>query len=134
MDLQQLALNLSNMSQDGEGFNCLLIPGGQEVLQVDVEGYEELPIYITITEEQILCISYLFTEDEIKPEAKAELHERMLRLNIPMPLSAFAIIENHYAVFGALCVNSKMEDIAHEIATLAINSVDALEACEELLA
>ncbi len=134
MDLQQLALNLSNMNQDGEGFNCLLIPGEQEVLQVDVEGYQELPIYITITEEQILVISYLFSADEIKPEAKASLHERMLQLNIPMPLSAFAIIDNHYAVFGALSVNSKMEDIAHEIVTLAINSVDALEACEDVFA
>jgi uncharacterized protein len=134
MDLQQIALNLSSMTQDGERFDCLLIPGEQEVLQVDVEGYEELPIYITITEEQILCIAYLFSQEEIREDALADLHTKMLELNIPMPLSAFAKIDNRYAVFGALSVGSSMNEIAHEVATLAINAMDALEACEDVLA
>ena len=45
------------------GFEVQPIPGDVEVLQISVEEREELPIYISIAEDEILCISYLFTED-----------------------------------------------------------------------
>ena len=95
--------------------------------------FEELPSFVSVTDTQILCITYLFTEDEVKPESRTELLEEMLELNIPMPLSSFAKLGDRYVVFGALAVNSDIEDICHEIITLTENAVESIDALEEFL-
>lgn len=130
MDLNELSIKLASFETEGVSFESFLIanPGEQDVLQVIVEGNDELPIFVTQTQEQLLCISYLFGDDEVKPELRHELNETLLRLNVPIPLSAFAKIDNKYAIFGALSVNSSFDDITHELVTLADNAIDALEA------
>jgi uncharacterized protein YjfI (DUF2170 family) len=133
MDLQELSIKLAEHQHEGMGFESFLISGDQDVLQVIVEGFDELPIFLTVTEEQMLCISYLFGQDELKDGMAAELNQTLLKLNVPMPLSSFAIIDDKYSIFGALSVNSSFEDIAHELVTLADNAIDALESIEEFL-
>ena len=133
MNLRDLAIELSEKVVDGLSFETLLIDGEQEVLQVAVEDIEELPVFVTVTDEQILCISYLFEQNEVKSESIAEMNEMMLRVNVPMPLSAFALIDNRYALFGSLASTSSFEEVAHEIAVLATNAADALESIEEFL-
>jgi len=130
MDLNELSIKLASFETEGVSFESFLIanPGEQDVLQVIVEGNDELPIFVTQTQEQLLCISYLFGDDEVKPELRHELNETLLRLNVPIPLSAFAKIDNKYAIFGALSVNSSFDDITHELVILADNAIDALEA------
>ena len=81
----------------------------------------------------MLCITYLFTEEEVKPEKRAEMLEEMLELNIPIPLSAFAKIGDRYVIFGAMAVNSSLEEISHELVTLSENAVEAITALEEFL-
>lgn len=134
MDLQELSIKLAEHDHEGMGFESYMIPGEQPVLQVVVEGFDELPIFVTITEEQMLCISYLFGTEELKEGVNAQLNDTLLKLNVPMPLSSFAVIEDKYSIFGSLSVNSSFEDIAHELVTLADNAVDALETLEEYLA
>lgn len=133
MDLQELSIKLAEHTHEGMGFESFLIAGDQDVLQIVVEGFDELPIFVTVTEEQMLCISYLFGKDELKDGVSTELNELLLQLNVPMPLSAFALIEDKYSIFGALSVNSSFEDIAHELVTLADNAIDALESIEVFL-
>ena len=133
MDLQELSIKLASHEHEGTGFESLLISGDQDVLQVVVEGFDELPIFVTVTEEQMLCISYLFGKDELKQGVADELNDTLLKLNVPMPLSSFAIIDDKYSIFGSLSVNSSFEDIAHELVTLADNAIDALETIEEYL-
>jgi uncharacterized protein YjfI (DUF2170 family) len=133
MDLNALSIKLAETEIEGSRFESLVITGEQDVLQVIVEDNNELPIFVTRTDEQILCISYLFESSEVDPERIAELNATLLQLNIPVPLSAFALIDGRYSIFGALSVNSTFDDIAHEIATLADNAVDALDALEEFL-
>ncbi len=133
MDLQELSIKLADHQHEGTGFESFLISGEQDVLQVIVEGFDELPIYVTVTDEQMLCISYLFAENELKDGVSAELNATLLKLNVPMPLSSFAIIEDKYSIFGSLSVNSTFDDIAHELVTLADNAIDALESIEEFL-
>lgn len=130
MELNELSIKLASFETEGVSFESFLIanPGEQDVLQVIVEGNDELPIFVTQTQEQLLCISYLFGDDEVKPELRDELNETLLRLNVPIPLSAFAKIDDKYAIFGALSVNSSFDDITHELVTLADNAIDALEA------
>ena len=132
MDLNELALQLSKQEADGASFESFFINRtGQDVLQVIVDGNDELPIFVTQTDEQVLCICYLFEEQEVKAELRAELNDTLLRLNVPMPLSAFAKIDNKFAIFGALSTNSTFEQLSHEIVTLSGNAIDALEAVSE---
>ena len=133
MDLQELSIKLSDHQHEGMGFESFLISGEQDVLQVVVEGFDEIPIFVTVTEEQLLCISYLFGKDELKEDLINDLNETLLTLNVPMPLSAFAIIDDKYSIFGALAASSSFDDIAHELVTLADNAIDALESIEGFL-
>lgn len=109
-------------------FDIQPLPGEAEVLRVTVRDKEELPVFISQTDEQILCLVYLATQEEIRPERMADMHEAMLSSNVAMPLSAFAKIENRYVLYGALAVSSSADDLAHELTVLADNAVEALSA------
>ena len=131
--LTELAIRLSDSQWEGQSFSCSLISDEQEVLQVILSDSEEIPIYVTITDTQILCIAYLFKKDEVKKEMLSSLNEQCLQLNIPMPLSAFATVDDQYTLFGALSTESIFENIQREIITLGENAVEALEALEDYL-
>ncbi|MEJ6474054.1 DUF2170 family protein [Pseudoalteromonas piscicida] len=130
MELNELSIKLASFETEGANFESFLIAneGEQDVLQVIVDGNDELPIFVTQTEEQLVCISYLFKENEVKPELLNELNEALLKLNVPIPLSAFAKIDEQYAIFGALAVSSSIDEITHELVTLADNAIEALDA------
>ncbi|MBV1910920.1 MAG: YjfI family protein [Kangiellaceae bacterium] len=132
-NLQELSNQLANYEFKGHQFSCLTIEGDYKVLRVEVSELEEMPIFLTITETQILCISYLFNKDEIFEAKQAELNQYLLELNVPMPLSAFAVIDDYYAIFGALSCGSTLDSVSDELVTLAANSIDSLQALEEFI-
>lgn len=109
------------------------IAGDTPVIQAVVEDIDEFPVMITVGEEQILAMVNLWTVDEIKDGKKDELNEYLLRLNMPVPLSSFSIINEQYVLFGALSVNSNISEIVEEISTLTNNVIEALESCQEYL-
>ncbi|MET1254455.1 DUF2170 family protein [Aliikangiella maris] len=137
MSLKDLATQLSGLVQDGFALDVLPIQKGESgeisVLQVTVEGFDELPIFVTATDEQILCVTNLFTKSEIKAELENELNAMLLRLTVNVPLSSFGMIDEQYILFGAMGVNTIVENIAHELVTQAENSLEALDALEEFL-
>lgn len=131
--LQELTYTLGDLNYEGHTFNCLPIGGAQNVLQVMVSDLDEMPIYMTVTDTQMLCITYLCRRDEIRADKRDELNRSMLEMNVAVPLSAFALIEDYYVIFGALSTTSSINDICRELVTLAANAYDALEAIEEFL-
>jgi len=131
--LQDLSKQLAKNEYKGYQFSCLPIHGQQEVLRVEVSGLEEIPIFMTVTENQILCISYLFTKKEIYSKKEADLNKYLLELNVPMPLSSFALVDDNYTIFGSLACGSKFESITQELILLAKNSTDTLQALEEFI-
>lgn len=131
--LEGLSRQLSECEYRGYRFNCLPLHGEQEVLRVEVTGLEEVPIFVTVTETQILCISYLFTKEEIFSQKEVALNQYMLELNVPMPLSSFALVDEYYVIFGSLSCGSKFESVTQELVTLAQNSTDTLQALEEFI-
>jgi len=134
MNMQDLAIRFTEItSYDGCTFDVQLIPGEVEVLQVVVGEFSELPVYVSVTDSQLLCIVYLWTEEEVNPDTRAEMLETMLEVNIPMPLSSFSKIGEHYAVFGAMSLNSSFDEIVHEVVVLAENAVDGITAMEGFL-
>ena len=133
MNIHKIATYLNQLDETGFSFDCTPIDGEIDVLQVEVVGREEIPIFISISDNQILCIAYLWGEDEVKPELKTNMMEAMLEMNIPMPLSSFAKIEDKYVAFGALSVNSTLSDIELEIATLSDNSLEVIAEMDSYL-
>ena len=108
--IQELTIQLGQVNYEGHTFNCLPILGQQEVLQVIVSELDAMPIFVTITDTQILCITYLCKQAEVQPDRTAELNKNMLELNVAMPLSSFAIVEDYYVVFGAMATSSSFDD------------------------
>jgi len=119
--------DLGDRSRTGLQFDCYPIAGEVEVLQVNVVGREEIPVFVSVTENQVLCISYLWGEDEVKTERRTEMLETMLEFNIPMPLSSFAKIDNKFVIYGALSVKSSMEDIEQELCVLSDNCLEVID-------
>lgn len=93
MDTQDLMLHLSDTTHEGRRFHVMPIEGKEAVLQVTVSGAEEVPVYLTFDETQILCFTYLFDESEVTPQRLPELLDSMLRLSVPLPLSALGKID-----------------------------------------
>ncbi|MCI2283190.1 YjfI family protein [Colwellia sp. MSW7] len=119
--------SLADNSETGMNFDCQPISGEVDVLQVTILGREELPIFVSVTDDQILCISYLWGVEEVKPNSIAAMHESMLEMNIPMPLSSFSKIGDKYVIFGALSINSNFDDIEHELAVLNNNALEVID-------
>ncbi len=132
--LQQLMTNLDGQKlADGMGLSIELFDGEDAVACIKVEDREEFPIYMTVDEGQILCITYLFGEDQVDPSKQAELAEAMLTMNVMIPLSAFSKIGNQYILFGALSPSSSTEDLLHEIELLSDNVLEAIGAMSTYL-
>ncbi len=135
IDIKKLQTDLAlhgKIAQHGLGFNVEAISGA-EVLRIEVEDREELPIFLSVSEEQVLCIAYLFKMQEIKPAKIAEMNDAMLSANVSMPLSSFAKIGEQYVVYGALSTASSLLEIVHEIETLSSNSIEAINAMKDYL-
>ncbi|MDR0716364.1 MAG: YjfI family protein [Azoarcus sp.] len=109
------------------------MPGEIPVIQTVIGGREELPIFITASDAQVLCICYLWQDDEIVPEKRLELLELLLDLNPAIPLSSFGKVEGRYVLFGALSRDARIDDIASDIVALSDNAIDALDALSSYL-
>jgi len=124
---------LANNSDTGMIFDCQPISGEVDVLQITIMEREELPIFVSVTDDQILAITYLWGEDEVKAETRSIMQESMLEMNIPMPLSSFSKIGDKYVIFGALSVSSSFSDIEHELTVLSNNALEVISDMSEFL-
>jgi uncharacterized protein YjfI (DUF2170 family) len=124
---------LADNSDTGMIFDCQPIAGEVDVLQITIIDREELPIFVSVTDDQILCITYLWGNDEVKTECIAEMNASMLEMNIPMPLSSFSKIGDKYVVFGALSISSSFSDIEHELTVLNNNAIEVIDDMSDYL-
>jgi len=124
---------LAGAAMGGLAVQLQPIPGQTPVIQVSIEGRDELPIFITSSDMQVICICYLWTEEEVKAERRTELLESLLDLNPSVPLSSFGRVDGRYVLTGALGRNAGVEDVAREVAVLSDNALDALDALSEFL-
>ena len=127
LKLEQLMKDLANSKlADGMRLSIEMFDGEDSVACIKVEDREEFPIYMTVDAGQILCITYLFGDDQVNPEKQAEMAEAMLMMNVMVPLSAFSKIGNQYILFGALSPRANIDELLHEIELLSDNVLDAI--------
>ena len=132
--LEQLMKDLSeNQLSDGTSLSIEMFDGENTVACIKVEDRDEFPIYMTADDGQILCITYLFSDDEVDPAKRAELAEAMLLMNVMIPLSAFSKIGNQYIMFGALSPRSSIDELLHEIELLSDNVLEAIATMSDYL-
>ncbi|WP_455210905.1 YjfI family protein [Kaarinaea lacus] len=132
-NLMEQVINLDEEYRYGLEFDYQIIKGEVDVAEVVIKDREELPIFLTIADDQMLCICYLWGEDEVKPSTRADMMQSMLDINIPMPLSSFARIGSKYVVFGAMSLNSGAVDVALELSMLSENALDAIATMSQYL-
>jgi uncharacterized protein len=136
MNIHKIADYLNTLADDsvtGMTFDCQPISGEVDVLQVTLLGREELPIFVSVTDDQILCITYLWGAEEVKTNSINDMHVTMLEMNIPMPLSSFSKIGDKYVIFGALAISSTFSDIEHELTVLSNNALEVIDDMSEYL-
>jgi uncharacterized protein YjfI (DUF2170 family) len=132
-ELMEQVISLNEDQRYGLDFEYQLIRGEVDVAEVVIKDRDELPVFITMADEQLLCICYLWGEDEVKQTRRAEMMQAMLDMNIPMPLSSFAKIDDKYVVFGAMSIRSSAADVALELSMLSENAMDAIATMSEYL-
>ncbi|MFC3195878.1 YjfI family protein [Marinicella sediminis] len=134
MNTRDLASYLSHhRTPEGYTFECQHIDGEVQVLQVEMNGFEGFPVFVTSTAHQILCVIYLWTEAEIIPELRKDMLDMMLDTSIAIPLSSYARVGDRYVLFGALSVASDFDRLVEELVTLNENALDVLFAMDDFL-
>lgn len=132
MTLDDLAFQLNDYTgEEGTTFDALVTE--RDLLEVVCSNNDEFPIHVTMTETQILAVTPLFNVGEVKPGQIDELNATFLRLSPAVPLSAIGLQGDTYILFGAMALSTRFEVIAHELEVQAENTIDVLEAVEQLL-
>jgi hypothetical protein len=134
MKIADFAIGLSkHRTAEGYTFDCQTIHGDVDVLQIEMNGFDGFPVFLTRTASQIICIIYLWTEAEINQQYRLEMLEVMLDTSISIPLSSYAREGDRYVLFGSLSVSSDFDKVVEEIMTLNANALDVVDAMEDFL-
>ncbi len=113
-------------------------------LNIDIE-YNEQSLIVKMNDYGDLSLSVLFTSRQIIIEtvicSVSSIHDQdefnifLLRNQKILPLSSVGISrvqhEEYYVAFGALSLNSSLDDVVLEMTTLADNALDLAEITEE---
>lgn len=112
-----------------------LIDGASPVLHIVMYEYGDLPIFLSVSGEQIIVESMLWSASDVKDMAK--FNEAVLRTHKYFPLSTISLDsldgEDSYHMFGALSAASSLNDVLFEVEVLASNVIQATEAYGEFI-
>lgn len=127
------ALKASPAVQDG-ALAATLLQGADPVIRAVAFGREELPVLISVSGDVITCMCWLWPVSAVPKDERARINEDLLRLNPLTPLTAYAIVDDSYVMYGEISARSPLRDVEQEILTLSDNVVDALDAVGSALA
>lgn len=113
-----------------------LIDGVDPALHIVMNEYGDLPIFLTVSGEQIIAEAVLWSVSEVVDSAG--FNETVLRTHKYFPLSTISLDSvgeggDYYHMFGALSSTSILSNIVFEIEVLANNVIQATEAYSEFL-
>ena len=112
-----------------------LIEGVSPALHIVMYEYGDLPLFLTVSGEQIAVESMLWSVSEVVNPAL--FNETILRTHKYFPLSTISLDkldgDDCYHMFGALSSASSLQDVLFEIEILASNVIQATEAYADFL-
>ncbi len=112
-----------------------LIDGIEPVVHLVMNEYGDLPLFLTVSGEQILVEAMLWSASDVKDVAI--FNETVLRTHKYFPLSNISLDridgDDCYQMYGALSSASGMQDVIFEIEILASNVIQATQAYSEFL-
>lgn len=126
---------LSALSKDGlfigESASIEVIEGIDPAIHIVMHDYGDLPIFLTVSGEQIIVEAVLWEASEV--ENAVEFNETILRTHKYFPLSTISLDTmsdgaDYYHMFGALSSASLLEHVVFEIEVLASNVIQATSA------
>ncbi|MEQ4453985.1 YjfI family protein [Kosakonia sp. YIM B13605] len=111
----------------------LNIQSEADALIIKLDDYGDLQLNLLLTSRQIIIETYICPLSEIKQQDA--FNAFLLRNQKLLPLSSVGISpvggEEYYVAFGALSLNSSLDDILLEISTLAQNALDLAELTDD---
>jgi uncharacterized protein YjfI (DUF2170 family) len=113
-----------------------VIGGVEQALHIVMGEYGDLPVFLTVSGEQIIVESVLWSVKNVIDVAA--FNEAVLRTHKYFPLSSISLDYlgeggDWYHMFGALSSTSILSSVVFEIQTLASNVIQATEAFSEFL-
>ena len=112
-----------------------LIDGVSPALHIVMYEYGDLPLFLTVSGEQIVVEAMLWSVSEVNNPVL--FNETVLRTHKYFPLSNISLDkmdgDDCYNMFGALSSASSLQDVMLEIEMLASNVIQATEAYSEFL-
>ncbi|MBB1473469.1 DUF2170 family protein [Luteimonas sp. MC1782] len=107
----------------------------ETTLQVVLADAGDLEVTLVASEHQVYCSTPLVTGAQVRD--RAAFNDACMRLNPINPLSNLGLAtvdgQDVYVVFGELSADSTAEQIVHEIRTLGVNAIDAIETLQTYL-
>lgn len=129
------ALLQDDSAQNGQ-LSIELPDGVTQSMHIVMHEYGDLPIFLTVSGEQIVAESVLWSVSEVKDSTA--FNEAVLRTHKYFSLSTISIDriaeKDYYTMFGALSSSSRLSTICFELDVLANNVIQAIEAYSEYLA
>ena len=113
-----------------------LIDGIDASLLIVMKEYGDLPVYLTVSGEQIIAESVLWPVSDVSD--LVAFNDAVLRTHKYFPLSTISLEavadgEEYYTMFGALSATSILSNVVFEIEVLANNVIQATEAYGEFI-
>lgn len=129
------ALQKTDLLESGRA-NIELIEGAEPALLLEMTEFGDLPIFITVSGEQIIVESVLWSHEDVND--LPGFNEAVLRTHKYFPLSTISLDKlsdgkDYYHMFGALSSTSLLSNVVFEIEVLASNVLQATEAYSEFL-
>ena len=108
-----------------------LIDGVEPALHIVMHDYGDLPIFLTVSGEQIIVESVLWSASDVADVQG--FNDAILRTHKYFPLSTISLDnvgdgEDYYQMFGALSSTSILSNVLFEIEVLASNVIQATSA------
>ena len=124
---------LTGVAMGGLSVQLQPIPGTVPVIQVSIEGREELPIFLTCSDSQILCMCYLWSDDEVLPDGAPSCSRPCSTSTRRCRCPRSAASASATCCSAPCSRDARVDDVAKDVAVLSDNALDALDALSEFL-
>ena len=126
------ALSESRLLREGE-LTARVLEGAEPVLQITMQEFGDLPIFLSVGSEQIVVSALLWPVDEQEHQDKFNVF--LLKAQKLVPLSNFGITtvagRDYYELFGEISCKTTLQTVIIELRMLAENAIRAAEDLRE---